>query len=359
MGLLFIYLILALAFSFMCSVLEAVILSVTMSFIQTRIMEGKKSARLLKRLKSNIDQPLAAILTINTIAHTVGAAGVGAQAVKVFGDVYFGIISAVLTFLILIFSEIIPKTIGARHWRKLALASSHVLIIMIYISYPLVWLSKRITNLVIGKKRPNSISRDEMAALVHLGHKEGIFEESEQKIINNLLKFRFIKVNRIMTPRTVLVAAPESLTLQDFFNNKEFLRYSRIPIYSKKIDNITGYVLKYDVLEKLAKDQFSLKLNAIKREILVCYENLTIPAVFEKLLEKREHITLIVDEYGSVAGIATLEDIFETLLGLEIIDETDSQVDMQQLARKKWLLRLQQMESSQKGGDLLKEDRET
>jgi len=349
---------LALAFSFLCSVLEAVILSTTMSFIETRIMEGKKSARLLKRLKSNIDQPLAAILTVNTIAHTVGAAGVGAQAVKVFGEVYFGIISAVLTLLILIFSEIIPKTIGARHWRILALASSHVLLVMIYISYPLVWVSKGITVLIMGRRKQKAVSREEIAALAHLGLKEGVFEESEQKIIHNLLKLRFIKVRRIMTPRTVLLAAPEYLTLQEFFRNKEFFQYSRIPVYSENIDNITGYVLKNDVLEKLAKDKFSMTLKEIKREILVSYENLTIPALFEKLLEKREHIALIVDEYGGVAGIATLEDIFETLLGLEIIDETDSQVDMQKLARKKWLSRLRRMESKQKGGNLSREDKE-
>jgi CBS domain containing-hemolysin-like protein len=337
-------------------VLEAIILSTTMSFIQTRIIEGKKSAKILQSLKSNIDQPLAAILTINTIAHTVGAAGVGAQAVKVFGELYFGIISAVLTLLILIFSEIIPKTLGARHWRKLALPSSRVLLVLIYISYPLVWISKWITYLFVGKRQHTAVSRDEIAALAHLGMKEGVFEESEQKIINNLLKLRFIKVRRIMTPRTVLVAAPEYMTLQDFFNNKEFLPHSRIPIYSGNIDNITGYVLKYDVLEKLAEDKFTMTLKEIKREILVSYENLTIPALFEKLLEKREHIALIVDEYGGVEGIATLEDIFETLLGLEIIDETDSQIDMQKLAKSKWLVRLKGMESKQMGGELSGED---
>lgn len=343
MGLLIVYLFLAIAVSFLCSIMEAVLLSASMSFIQTKAVKGSKQALLLRRLKNNIDRPLAAILSINTIAHTVGAAGVGAQAVAVFGEVYFGMISAILTLLILVFSEIIPKTIGARYWRSLALPSATILQVMIYISYPLVLISKWITNMFSSENQQATVSREEIAAMASLGEKEGVFEESEQKIINNLIKLRSIKVRRIMTPRTVLLAAPESLTLTEFFKNKDFFRYSRVPVYEGDIDNITGYVLKYDVLEKLANDQFKMQLKDIRREILITYENFSIPRVFEQLLESKEHISLIVDEYGGVEGIATLEDVFETLLGLEITDETDTQIDMQKVAREKWWKRARRM----------------
>ncbi len=358
MGLLIVYLFLAIAVSFICSILEAVILSTSVSYIQTRAMEGNKSALLIKKLKNNINRPLAAILSINTIAHTVGAAGVGAQAVVVFGDAYFGLISAILTLLILIFSEIIPKTIGARYWRRLALPSARILIVMIYISYPLVLVSKWITRLFSTPGDHTSVSREEIAAMASLGKSEGVFEESEQKIINNLIRLRSIKIRRIMTPRTVLVAADQQMTLSEFFQKKDFLRYSRIPVYDGNIDKITGYVLKYDVLEKLAGDRFQVRLKDIRREMLITYENFSIPRVFEQMLEQKEHIALIVDEYGGVEGIATLEDVFETLLGMEITDETDSQIDMQKLARERWWRRARRMNIKPSDIDLPEEEGE-
>jgi CBS domain containing-hemolysin-like protein len=345
MGLLIFYLFLAIAISFLCSVMEAVILSVTISFIKTKENQGKKSARLLRDFKSNIDRPLSAILTINTIAHTVGAAGVGAQAVAIFGEAYFGIISAILTLLILILSEIIPKTIGARYWRKLALPSAGILLGMIYIAYPLVIIARWITRSFSGKGDQQSVSREEIAAMAHIGRQEGVFEQSEEKVIQNLIMLRSINIRNIMTPRTVMVAASEDLLLTDFFKNKDYLRYSRIPIFDGRIDNITGFVLKSDVLEMLAEDKFLLRLKDIKREMLITYENFSIPRTLEQLLEKREHIALIVDEYGGVEGIVTLEDIFETLLGLEITDETDDQVDMQKLARDLWAKRAKLMKA--------------
>jgi len=343
MGLLIFYLSLAIAISFLCSIMEAVILSVSVSFIKTAEMEGKPGSVLLRDLKSNIDRPLAAILSINTIAHTVGAAGVGAQAVAVFGEAYFGWISAILTLLILVFSEIIPKTIGARYWRKMALPSAGILMVMIYVSWPLVLISKWITRFFSGSDDEKSVSREEITAMAKIGTQEGVFEESEEKVIHNLMRLRSISVRTIMTPRTVMVAAPEDMLITDFFKNKDYLRFSRIPVYGKDVDAITGYVLKYDILEKLAEDKFSLKLKDIKREMMVTFENFTIPKMFEQLLEKKEHIALIVDEYGGVEGIATLEDIFETLFGLEITDETDLQVDMQKLARERWLKRAKAM----------------
>jgi CBS domain containing-hemolysin-like protein len=337
--LLIIYLILAIAVSFLCSILEAVILSVSVSFIRMKKMEGKSAAKYLSRLKDNIDEPLAAILSINTVAHTVGAAGVGAQAVAVFGEIYFGIISAVLTLAILIFSEIIPKTIGAIYWRNLALLSSRIIMAMIYIAYPLVLLSRFITKLISRKKNALTMTRDELIALAHLGSKSGILEETESKIITNLIRLRTIKINRIMTPRTVVVAVPEDMLLINFIKEKENLQHSRVPVYKDSIDHVTGYILNSDVLENLADETTSSKLTELKRSIPVFYENFTIPRLFEELLIKNEQIAVIINEYGGTEGIVTLEDIIETILGLEIVDEKDTEMDKQELARKIWQIR--------------------
>ncbi|MBN1340454.1 MAG: HlyC/CorC family transporter [Bacteroidales bacterium] len=339
MILLIVYLVLAIAVSFLCSLVEAVLLSVSVPFLEIKLQEGKRSAKLLHAMKKDIDQPLAAILSINTIAHTVGAAGVGAQAVKVFGDVYFGLISAVLTILILFVSEIIPKTLGARKWRSLALPLASILKVMIFISFPLVVMARWITRRMAGKSGQHTVFREEIAALASLGMKEGIFKKSEELVIKNLIRLQTLRIRAIMTPRTVLVSASEEMPLSEFFTRKEFLQYSRIPVFSGNIDNITGYVLKYDVLEGLAKDEFTKPLRDIKREILISYENFTIANLLEQLLGKREHISLVVDEYGGVEGIVTLEDIFETMLGLEIMDETDSMPDLRYLARERWLKR--------------------
>jgi magnesium and cobalt exporter, CNNM family len=338
MALLFFYLALALVVSFICSIAEAVILSVSASFIEMKETEGKKSVKYLKNLKNKIDRPLSAILTINTVAHTIGAAGVGAQAVAVFGEIYFGVISAILTILILFFSEIIPKTIGAIFWRKLALPSAIVIIGMIYISYPLVVISEFITK-IISKKKAHTISREEVVALAQLGTKSGVLKESESKIIDNLIKLKTHNVQDIMTPRTVVVCAPEEISLDDFIKQKEYLQYSRIPVYSGNIDNVTGYILKSDVLEKLAKGNRNQELKDLKRSIIVFYENFSIPKLFEELLLKKEHMALIINEYGGMQGLATMEDIIETILGLEIMDEKDIEVDMQELAKKKWEIR--------------------
>ena len=339
MALLIFYLALALFVSFLCSIVEAVILSVSAPFIKIKEMEGRASAQYLKELKNNIDRPLSAILTINTIAHTIGAAGVGAQAVAVFGEVYFGAISAVLTLLILFFSEIIPKTIGAVFWRKLALPSAIIIKIMIYMSYPLVIIAELITKIIAKHKTSPSVSREEVVALVHLGTKEGILKESESKIINNLIKLKTIYIRAIMTPRTVMVSAPEDLSLEAYIKNKTYLQYSRIPVYSDTIDHVTGYILNSDVLEKLAENKTKLKLRDVKRPILIFYENSSILNLFEELLLKKEHIALVIDEYGGIQGLVTMEDIIETILGLEIMDEKDVEVDMQELAKKKWEIR--------------------
>ena len=334
MVLLLFYLFLALFVSFLCSIMEAVLLSTPQSFLIAKYENAW--AKSFVDLKTNIDKPLSAILSLNTVAHTVGAAGVGAQAIKIFGETSFGIVSAILTILILVITEIIPKTIGARYWRNLAMISSRIIQVMIIITYPLVLMSAVITKLISKNVQEQTTSREEIAALANIGADEGVFSNEEHKIIQNLLRLKNVKVKEIMTPRVVVAVADEKLYLKDFFKNKDYLKFSRIPIYSENDENITGYVFRHEVFEKLAEDQHDLKLKDVKREIVVFPNSIVLFTLWEKLLEKKEHIALIVDEYGGLDGIVTMEDIIETLLGLEIIDETDTIVDMQKYARDRW-----------------------
>jgi len=319
--------------------MEAVLLSTTLSFLRVKEKNGNSYAVYFIKLKQNIDRPLSAILSLNTVAHTVGAAGVGAQAAIVFGDAYFGIVSAILTFLILFLSEIIPKTIGAMYWRELALVTSQSIRFTIFITYPLVLISAYITKLISKKSIERTVSREEISVLANIGAEEGIFGEKENKIIQNLIRLKNIRVSEVMTPRVVVSIADEKMALNDFLNSKEFLHFSRIPVYSEGAENITGYVLRQTVFEKLAEDKDDLKLKDIKRSIVVVADTNPLFKVWETLLEKKEHIALVVDEYGGMDGIVTMEDIIETLLGFEIVDEKDTIVDMQQYARERWKMR--------------------
>lgn len=336
MALLLFYLFLALFVSFLCSIMEAVLLSTPQSFLSVKQEQGNAWAKAFIDLKINIDKPLSAILSLNTVAHTVGAAGVGAQAVKLFGEASFGLVSAVLTLLILVITEIIPKTFGARYWRKLAMISSRVIQVMIVVTYPLVILSAFITKTISKNKEEHTTSREEIAALTNIGADEGIFSNKEHKIIQNLLRLKNVKVTEIMTPRVVVAVADENLTLKESFKNKDYLKFSRIPVYSGTEEDITGYVFRQEVFEKLAEGHENLKLKDVKREIVVVLNSIVLFSLWDKLLEKKEHIAMIVDEYGGLDGIVTMEDIIETMLGLEIIDETDTIVDMQKYARDRW-----------------------
>lgn len=335
MGLIFLYLSIALFVSFLCSVLEAVLLSTPASFITMKEAEGTKGAKLLKKLKNNIDRPISAILSLNTVAHTVGASGVGAEAVKVFGEEYFGIISFILTLLILVLSEIIPKTIGARYWRTLAVPSASVVQFMIFLTYPLVLLSEFITKIFSSGKQ-HSVSREEVSAMANVGAEEGVLKVEENKMIQNMLKLSNVKVEQIMTPSVVVECADENLTMREFYSDKNFRNYSRIPLFVDDDDYITGYVLRQTVLENLADDKFEKKLSEISRPILSFPESASVSAVWEKMLAKKEHISVVIDEYGCFRGIVTMEDIIETVLGFEIVDENDKVEDMQKLARDKW-----------------------
>lgn len=336
MLLLIIYLLLALVVSFLCSIMESVLLSTPQAYLVSKEEEGVKWASPYLVYKENIDKPLSAILTLNTIAHTVGAAGVGAQAIKVFGETYFGLVSAILTILILVVTEIIPKTIGAKYYRPLSYFTYVLLRAVVFLTYPIVIISGYITRLIAGKSDEKTTSREEIAAMATIGEEEGIFTEKENKIIQNLLKLKNVKVEDIMTPRVVVASADEDLLLSEFMKNKDNLRFSRIPVYSESEENITGYVFRQKVFENLAEDQHELRIKDLKRPILFIPENLVLFIVWEKLIESKEHMAVVVDEYGSLQGIVTMEDIIETLLGIEIIDETDTIVDMQKYAKEKW-----------------------
>jgi CBS domain containing-hemolysin-like protein len=319
--------------------MESVLLSTPQAFLIVKQENGEVWAKAFIELKKKIDKPLSAILSLNTVAHTIGAAGVGAEATKLFGEAYFGLVSAILTILILIITEIIPKTIGARFWRKLAKVSYFIMRSMIILTFPLVIFSAFITRLISPRKKEKSTSREEIAAMATIGTNEGLFSENENKILQNLLKLKNIKASEIMTPRVVISSADENLKLEHFLKNKEYLKFSRIPIYEDNEENITGYVFRQEVLENLAEDHHNLKLKNIKREISVFPDSIMLFSLWEKLLEKKEHICLIVDEYGGVDGIVTLEDIIETLLGLEIVDEKDTIIDMREYAKQRWKTR--------------------
>lgn len=337
MELVILYLLLALSVSFLCSVLEAVLLSTPMSFITMKEREGAKNASIMMKQKENIDRPISAILSLNTIAHTVGSAGVGAEAVKVFGEAYFGVISAVLTILILVLSEIIPKTVGSYYWRQLAMPASKIIHWLVILSYPLVWFSELITNLIAAKKQPLSVSREEVSAMVSVGTKEGVFEASESDMIQNIFKLKSIALSEIMTPRTVVITASENTKLKEFHANKMHGIFSRIPVYSDNPDFITGFVLKQTVLEKMAADDFDKSLAEIKRPILSFNEDTLVSVAWEEMLKRKEHIAQIQNEFGCFLGVVTMEDIIETIIGREIVDESDTVVDLQAYAREKWL----------------------
>lgn len=336
MTLLIFYLVLAIGVSFLCSILEAVLLSITPSYVAVLEKNGHKSGPVLRKLKKDIDRPLSAILSLNTIAHTIGAAGVGAQAQIVFGNAYVTLTSIILTLLILVLSEIIPKTLGATYWKKLSGFAAQATRILIFISYPLVLLSKGITMLLSSEDKQPSMSREEFSAMAELGHEEGVFEEKESNIFKNLIRFNSLRVKDIMTPRIVVVKYPEEKTIKEVMSEKDELRVSRIPVYGDNEEDVTGYILKNDLYLNYSEGNGTKTLSDIKREVLIIPENVSIKTLFERLLESQEHIAVVVDEYGGFSGVVTMEDVVETLLGMEIVDEIDAIDDMQQLARQKW-----------------------
>lgn len=343
MTLLLIFLFVAIGFSFYCSVAEAVLLSITPSFIATLKKSKPKAAERLTRLKANIDRPLAAILSLNTIAHTIGAAGVGAQAQEIWGSNSLAWVSAVMTLLILILSEIIPKTIGALYWRSLGPFVARSVGWLILILYPLVWLSEQLTKVLSGGAIHHTLTRDELGAMAEIGAEQGVLKESESNVLRSLMKFPQIRVGDVMTPRTVVLAFPESKTVGEVLDEYTDIRVSRIPIYADRLDRATGFVMLSDILLAGARDQHDTPVSAFRRDIETISANASAKVAFDSLLNQRQHLALVIDEYGSVVGIVTLEDVIETLLGLEIVDELDQDVDMQQVARQRWKERVKKL----------------
>lgn len=344
MILLITYILIALVFSFLCSIAEAVLLSINSPYIASAEQQGKAYGQLLRRQKADINRPLAAILTLNTVAHTLGAAGAGAQAAVVFGSGYVGITSAILTLLILVLSEIIPKTLGAVYWRQLAPVVAYALNYLIWLLHPFVLLSLTITQrLSRDVSSIEGLNREEFMAVAELGAQEGQLTPQESHILKSLFRFRSYQVKDIMTPRTVVFMLPESLSIDAFIQQHLQSPFSRIPIYADKVDQVSGFVLKAELLRAHIQDLSETPLKTFKREIKAVFAGSSILALFEFLLDQRTHIVLVVDEYGALVGIVTLEDVLETLLGFEIVDEGDDTVDMQALARELWAKRARKM----------------
>ena len=327
------YFLLALIVSFICSMLESVLLSITHSHIGIISKTNSKGGELLITLKNDINKPLAAILTLNTIANTVGAAGVGAQALVVYGSHAVAIASAILTFCILIFSEIIPKTIGATYWRRLAVSSAYVIRILMIITFPFVWLSQMLSaKLTPDEDDLKKVSREEIAAMAEMGEDEGSIDEHESDIIENLFRLKEMHVEAILTPRSVIYAFEDTQTVGQVMDADEDINYSRIPIFKENIDNIIGIVYKYTLLETMADDYFEKSMSDISEPVETVFEKESVESVLNKFTKNRSHIFIVKDEFGGTTGIVTLEDCIETLLGVEIVDESDEVADMRMLA---------------------------
>ncbi len=326
----------AIGFSFLCSIAEAVVLSVTPSYIANLKNEGKPGADRLDKVKSNIDQTLAGILTLNTIAHTVGSGGAGAYAAKYYGQNSVGVAMAVLTLLILFLSEIVPKTIGANYWRILAPSIAVFVQMLTVVLYPLIWVSEQITKLLTGGKKFHVMTREEFTALADIGAAAGQLDLKESRIVKNLLRFPDLRAIDIMTPRTVVFALQQDQTVAESMDKIKVTSFSRIPIYGENRDDVTGFILKTDALLNERTSDGKSRLRDLKRELVAVEDTTTLSEVLEELLDNRTHLILVVDKYGGMQGIVTLEDVVETLFGIEILDEVDKTTDMRALARAKW-----------------------
>lgn len=337
MGLLLLYILIVLVVSFTCSILEATLLSTPMSFVTMKEEEGTKVGRILKNFKQDIDRPISAILTLNTIANTAGAAAVGFQTRIAFPQApeIFGWISAILTLLILVCSEIIPKTLGATYWRSIIVPATPVIRGLVFLTWPFVKLAEFITKFISPDEPVQTVSREEVSAMVTVGTEEGVFKQKEDRMIQNMLKLSKVTAREIMTPSSVVEMKEESLTLREF-REGETTKHSRIPVYKDNDDFITGYVLRHTILERLSEDKFDMRLADIVRPILSFQEDESVSVIWERLLEEKEQISVIIDEYGCLRGIVTMEDVIETMLGTEIVDESDTVTDMQEYAREQW-----------------------
>ena len=332
MTLLLAYFFLALFLSFLCSLLEAVLLSTPASYSSILSKQNASQGDRLERFKENINRPLAAILTLNTFAHTLGAAGVGAQTLELYGESSVAIASGILTLLILVFSEIIPKTIGSVYWRGLIGNTTLIIEVLIFFTYPLVLLAEYISN--FGQDEA-TVTREEVIAMAEMGEDEGVLEEQETDIIENTLKLKDVKAKDIMTPRSVIFALKSSFTVGQVLEEHETLDFTRIPIFEGSLDVIKGMVNRYEIINRKADDQFSTRMHEISQEVPFVNENDPIDKVLELFIKNRDHMALVKDNSDILTGLITLEDAIETILGQEIVDEHDSVVDMRDLAESK------------------------
>ena len=337
MTLLLTYLFIALLVSFVCSVLEAVLLSSTSSYIESLSKKDNSDAvEMLKGLKSNIDKPISSILILNTFAHTMGAAGVGAQAQVLFGQEMETVIAVLLTLAILYLSEIIPKTIGAVYWKKLLIPSAYIINFLIKVTYPLVWISLFITKSISkGKVKDSNFSRDEIMAAVTMGEREGSILSKESALIENLFKLKNIKTKDIMTPRSVVFAFKSDVTVEDAIEDDKMYIHSRIPIYDETIDDIVGIVFNQSILEESVEERDNTILNDITVPVHKISENVPVSSLIDQFVNRKTHLFIVQDNYGQTSGVVTLEDAIETLLGVEIVDEMDEVEDMQAFAKDK------------------------
>ena len=323
--------------SFMCSILESVLMSTPISYITMMEEEGRKHASKFMAYKEDPDEPLAAILSLNTIANTIGAAAIGRQATLLFGSAMFGVVSVVVTILILIFSEIIPKTIGTSYWKHLTGFSTSTISVLRVLLYPIVKLVPLISNAVASRDADEArVSREEVSALANVAEEDGVFEENENKVIQNFINLDEVKVSDAMTPRVVAAIAQENMTVKDFYKDNSLLHHSRIPVYNDSKDYITGYVLRSEVVSSLAEDRFGVRLKDLRRDIPYYKQDALLSEVWDSFLAHKEQISAIIDDYGCFMGILSLEDVIETILGSEIVDEDDVVSDMQQYARERW-----------------------
>lgn len=340
MTLLVIYLSIAIGVSFLCSMLEAVLLSVRQGFIETQIKEKPRGGAALKQVTDEMDKSISAILILNTFAHTMGAAGVGAQAVAVFGPKWETLVALLLTLAILYLSEIIPKTLGATFWRQLAIPAAQIIKWLVKLLYPLVWFSARLTALFAKKHKTGSVSRDELTALAKLGARHGSLGSQESELLENILQLRQTRTEEILTPRTVVSALDAAQTVGEALSEIGDVPFSRWPVYENDLDTVVGQVLRPQLLELDREGSGDRPLAECIVPISRVSEELPVLRLLDLFIKRREHLFLVEDEYGQTAGIVTLEDAVETLLGREIMDESDTVEDMQELARTRYRGRL-------------------
>ncbi len=336
---LFTYFFTALFVSFLCSLLESVLLSLSIAHVSVMEKEGGASGKLMAELKDNINKPLAAILTINTIANTIGAAGVGAQTLMLFGNDWVAVASAILTLCILIFSEIIPKTVGAIYSKSLASFSAYTIRVLMVVSWPFVILSEAMSKLIHKGENggESKASREELLAMAEISEDEGAIDEQEGDIIENLMKLDDMLVKEIMTPRSVMFALKKNDTVGKVVEKYSPIAFSRIPIYEKDLDNIIGIVNRYDLVNKQAEDKFDIQMRDIMKSIDSISEGTSVSDVLDIFVKRRQQMVFVIDDFGTTTGLITLEDAIETLLGVEIVDEHDHVVDMRKLATAKMM----------------------